>query len=318
MARVSVVVPTYNRKESVADALQSVLGQTYRDFEIVIADDGSTDGTPCHLFEQLGAQAEAIEVLSRMNPTAIKPFSHAFTHDHVTIQYHYSINRGYSAARNRGIRSARGHYVAFLEPEDLWKQNHLETQLAFIDLHPDAKVCRTSEVHMKDGKARATRHKVTESGWIFRHTLEASPMSPSAVLAHRECFAACGAFDENLPACDEYDLWLRLASRYPIYYLDQQTVIRRSSRQDGSSRAWGWDRFRVYALEKAFQSGHLSPVQRFEVAEEIVHKCERLVDGFRRQKSDERSNFYERKRRRFALEVRKLRATKVATVLEDS
>jgi hypothetical protein len=151
---------------------------------------------------------------------------------------------------------------------------------------------------------------------MFEETLEASPMSTSAVIAHRRCFAACGVFDENLPACDEYDLWVRLAARYPIYYLaDGPVVTRTSSKGDGSSRTWSWDRFRVYALEKAFQSGHLTPDQRFVVAQQIVEKCERLVEGFRRQRSDERSNFYERKRRRFAQEVRKLRASRVAPVV---
>lgn len=314
MSRVSVVVPTYNRKESVAEALRSVLAQTFRDFEIVVADDGSTDGTPVNLFQTLGAQPEAIEALTRMNPTSIKPFSHAFSNDSLAIQYHYGINRGLSTARNRGIRAARSDFIAFIEAEDLWEPDHLKTQVDFLEMHPGSKVCRVSERNVKDGKPRVSRNSSTASGWIFEATLEASPMCTSAVLIHRSCFTACGAFDENLPACDEYDLWLRLASRYPVHYLEGPTVTRRSGRPDGSSRAWGWDRFRVYALEKAFQSGHLSPTQRFLVAEQIVHKCERLVEGFRRQKSEERSNFYERKRRRFAQEVRKLRASRVAQV----
>ncbi|MCK4305695.1 MAG: glycosyltransferase family 2 protein [Candidatus Eisenbacteria sp.] len=315
MARVTVIVPTHNKKEPVAEALRSVLSQTFRDFEIVVSDDGSTDGTPLHLLRMLGAQPDALEILSRMSPTSIKPFSHAFSQNGVTVQYHYGSNRGLSAARNRGIRSARGDYIAFIEAEDEWQREHLEVQMAFLESHPDARLCRVAERYVKDGKPRKNRNTSTASGWIFEAALEASPMSTSALLAHRSCFASCGAFDENLPACDEYDLWLRFAARYPIYYIpDGPIVTRKSARGDGSSRTWSWDRFRVYALEKAFQSGHLSPNQRFMVAQEIVRKCERLVQGFRRQRSDERSNFYERKRRRFAQEVRKLRSSKVAPV----
>ncbi len=312
MARVSVVVPTYNRRESVIEAIDSIRDQTFRDYEIVIADDGSTDGTPLALFEHLGAQPEAIGVLSRMSPNSVKPFSHAFLHEDRTIQYHYGINRGLSTARNRGIRSSRGEYVAFIESEDLWDEAHLKTTIDFLDEQNDTKVCRVGERYMRDGKPRTRRHTCTNSGWIFDVALEASPMSTSAVVLHRSCFRACGSFDENLPACDEYDLWIRIASRYPIQFLKGPVVTRRSGRPDGSSRAWSWERFRVYALEKAFQGGSLAPEQRFLVAQEIVQKCERLVDGFRRQKSEERSNFYERKRRRFAQEVRKLRCSTVA------
>jgi glycosyltransferase involved in cell wall biosynthesis len=314
MVRVSVIVPTYNKREPVTDAVQSVLEQSSRDFELVIADDGSTDGTPVHLFQMLGAQPDVVEILEQMSPTSIKPFSHVFNHDGIAIQYHYGINRGLSAARNRGIRSARGEYIAFIEAEDLWESNHLEVAAEFFAAHPEAKLCRVAERYVKDGKSRKRRAHSTASGWIFELTLEASPMSTSALVAHRSCFTACGMFDENLPACDEYDLWLRIASRYAIYYLPSPRVTRRSMKGDGSSRKWSWDRFRVYALEKAFQSGNLSPEQRFQVAEQIVRKCERLVEGFRRQKSEERSNFYERKRRRFTQEVRKLRLSKVAPV----
>ncbi len=312
MARVSVIVPTHNRRESVTEALDSIMAQTFREFEIVVTDDGSTDGTPALIFEALGAEREVVEYLNRLGPANLKPFSHRFSSGSVPIQYHYGISRGLSTARNRGIRMARGELVAFLEADDLWEPRHLETLAAFLGENPEAQVCRAAERTVRDGKTRAPRRPAAASGWIFESALEASPMSPSAVMVRRCCFNECGAFDENLPACDEYDLWVRMTSRYPIHFVDGPVVTRRSTRPDGSSRAWGWDRFRVYALEKAFQSGHLSSDQRFQVAQEIVRKCERLVDGFRRQKSEERANFYERKRRRFAHEVRKLRASRVA------
>jgi glycosyltransferase involved in cell wall biosynthesis len=314
MARVSVIVPTHNRRESVTEALDSIMAQTFREFEIVVTDDGSTDGTPSLIFETLGAEQEVIEYLNQLGPASLKPFSHKFSSRGVPIQYHYGISRGLSTARNRGIRMARGDYVAFLEADDLWEPTHLEALVAFLSDNPAAHVCRAAERTVRDGRARTSRKPVASSGWIFEAALEASPMSPSAVMVRRPCFAECGAFDENLPACDEYDLWVRMTSRYPVHFVQGPVVTRRSTRPDGSSRAWGWDRYRVYALEKAFQSGHLSPEQRFQVAQEIVRKCERLVDGFRRQKSEERANFYERKRRRFAHEVRKLRASRVAKV----
>jgi glycosyltransferase involved in cell wall biosynthesis len=309
MVGATVVVPTCNKKESVTQALQSVLAQTYRNFEIAIVDDGSTDGTPAHVFRGFCTESKVVEVLSRLNPTGLRPFAHHFTCNGITVKYHYHTNRGLGAARNRGIRHARGTYIAFLEAEDIWDPLHLETQIAFFEANRWARICHVGERHVRDGlRPHKPRKGEKASGWVFPHALEGCPTSISCTMIHRSCFAECGAFDENLPACEDYDLWLRLAARYPIYYVDGPEVVRRSPRPEISQHAWTWDRFRVYALEKAFQGGHLNPEQRFLVSQEIVNRCERLVEGFRRQKSEERANFYERKRKRFSQEVRKLRA----------
>jgi len=316
MVRVSAVVPFHNRRELALEALDSILAQSFRDFEIVVADDGSTDGAPLAVFSRFGAEPRAIKILSRMNPAAIRPFSHVFHHGDVRLQYHYSCNRGLSAARNRGIRHARGTYVAFLETECLWDPAHLETMTTFFASNPWAHICHVGERHPKEAlRSRRPARAARPSGWIFEQALAATPVSISSAMLHRSCFAECGCFDENLPACEDYDLWLRLAARHPVFFLDGEVeVTRRLPRAESSSRAWTWERFRVYALEKSFQSGHLNPDQRLRVAEEIVHKCERLVEGLRRQESEERANFYERKRRRFAQEVRKLHSSKTAGV----
>lgn len=315
MARVSVLVPTYNKKDTIGEALESVFSQTYRDFEVVIVDDGSTDGTPLHVFSTFGAQPQAIEELSRMNPTAIRPFSHPFVHDGVQIWYHYYPNRGLAAARNRGIRCARGAYVAFLEADDLWANTHLAAHVRFHETCADAAISHGPARHVKErGRPRRSRKDAPPSGWIFERALEASPVTISAAMAHRLCFNECGAFDENLPACEDYDLWLRMSAHFPIYFVDGPEVRQRTPRPQGT-RAWSWDRYRVYALEKAFQSGKLTAEQRLLVASEIVHKCENLVEGFQNLKSEERASFYERKRKRFVLEVRKLRASQSGTPL---
>jgi glycosyltransferase involved in cell wall biosynthesis len=317
MARVSVVLSTYNKREMVAEALDSVLAQTYKDCEVLLVDDGSTDATPAYLFARFGAQPKAQKIVSAMNPTSMRPFKHGFTSNGTTIVYHYITNRGLSAARNWGIQLTRSRHIALLEAEDVWNSRHLETHMRFHKDHPGAMVTRVGERCGKAAeKSRAAKTTLGPSGWIFEQAVHSSPMCTSTALIRKTCFQECGAFDENLPACEDYDLWLRLAARYPIYGLEGATVTRRSPRRDSSSRSWSWDRFRVYALEKAFQSGHLSSTQRFLVAEEIVRKCERLVDGFRRHKSAERSNFYERKRKRFVLEVRKLRASQIAKAQE--
>jgi glycosyltransferase involved in cell wall biosynthesis len=310
MVGVTVVVPTCNRKESVTQALHSVLSQTYRDFEIVVVDDGSTDGTAAHVLRTFGAEARAVELVARRNPAALTPFYHKFASLGVQVRYQYHLNRGLGAARNRGIRHARGSYIAFLEAEDLWEPAHLRSQIDFLETHRGACVSRVGEHPAKEGpRPRRARRGETVSGNVFAQALEQAPAGISCAVVHRSCFAECGEFDENMPSCEDYDLWLRLAARFPIYFVDGPEVTRRAPRPDGSQHAWTSDRFRVYSLEKSFQSGQLDPEQRFLVSQALVRRCERLVEGYRRQKSEERANFYERKRRRFGQEVRKLRAT---------
>jgi glycosyltransferase involved in cell wall biosynthesis len=312
MARVSVVIPAYNKKDFIVDALDSVFAQSYRDFEVIVVDDGSTDGTALQVFSSYGAQPKAIEELTRMSPTSVRTFTHLFVHDAVQVWYHYNQNRGLAAARNRGIRCAHGTHIAFLEAEDLWDSMHLATHMSFHDESDTPVISHTGARHLKErGRPRKSRKEAPPTGYIFEHALDTSPIGISAALAHRACFAECGYFDENMPACEDYDLWLRMSARFPICYLDGPEVIQRHARVH-SARAWSWDRYRVYALEKSFQGGKLDPVQRFLVAKEIVRKCERLVDGFQNLKSEERANFYDRKRKRFALEVRKLRASYLA------
>lgn len=316
MVRTSVVVPTYNKREMVTEGLTSILEQSHRDFEIVIVDDGSTDGTPHSIFSSFGAQPEAMDALARMSPSGLRPFSHLFQVDDIPIQYHYNSNRGLSAARNRGIRRARGAHIAFLEPEDLWESNHLETHHRFTESHRWVRVSHLASRPVKSCRRRRKAHGPEHrSGHVFATVLAGCPICISSTIIHRTCFTECGGFDENLPACEDYDLWLRLSARYPVVFLEGAEVIQRSTRPDNAHRTWTWDRFRVYALEKSFQSGHLDPAQRLLVAEEIVRKCERLVEGFQRQQSDERANFYERKRRRFSQEVRKLHASSVAAAV---
>ena len=313
MVRVSAVLPVHNRRDLVIEALDSILHQSYRDFEVLIADDGSTDGTPLAVFERLNAEPRAIKILSRMSATTMRPFSHILHYEDVAIQYHYA-SRGLSAARNRAIRNARGTWLAFLEPEYLWDPAHLERLVAFITANPRARICYAGERTTRE--TGRSRRPARPSGWVFEQALSSSPLSIATALVHRSCFSECGGFDENLPSCEDYDLWLRLAARHAIFHVPGDAeVLRRSPRPDGTARgAWQCERFRVYALEKSFQSGHLNADQRLQVAEEIVRKCERLVEGLRKQESEERANFYERKRRRFSQEVRKLRSSRTAPV----
>ena len=221
--RVSVIIPTYNRAAWVGEAVASVLGQTYRDFELLVVDDGSTDAT----LEALAPFFPQIKLLRRRE------------------------RRGVSAARNLGAQAARGEWLAFLDSDDLWLPEKLARQTAFLEASPDLLLCQTEEVWMRHGKrVNPPQTHVKEGGDIFLRSLERCLVSPSAVMVKRRLLLEMGGFDETLPAGEDYDLWLRLCWRYPVGLLPEPLVIKRGGHADQLSRQWGLDRYRIQALVK--------------------------------------------------------------------
>ncbi|MFC1477568.1 glycosyltransferase family 2 protein, partial [candidate division KSB1 bacterium] len=220
---VSVIIPTFNRISLLKKAVSSVLKQTFTDYEIIIIDDGSTDGTSdCY--------------------TGAKP----------PVRYFHQSNLGVSAARNRGIQLALGRYIALLDSDDEWLPAKLDVQVSFLNEHPDISICQTEEIWVRNGQRvnPAEKHK-KPSGDIFGKSLEMCSVSPSAVMMRREFFDIIGPFDEHLPVCEDYDLWLRAAWRMPVPLIDEHLTIKYGGHEDQLSRKlWGMDRFRVYALRK--------------------------------------------------------------------
>lgn len=197
MPKVSVVIPTYNCKDYVQEAINSVLAQTYRDFELIVVDDGSTDGTG--------------EVLKQF---------------HSQIRYVYQKNQGSSAAQNRGIRMASGQLVAFLDHDDLWLPHKLERQVAYLDAHPDvALVCSSVLTIDADGSclSRETeeRFHLSEGQLPFETIFFRCPVLTSTVLTKREALIQAGLFDVTLRYGDDYDMWVRLALQSPIAFIPE-------------------------------------------------------------------------------------------------
>ena len=253
MATVSVVIPTQNRALFLKEAIDSVLDQDFEDFELIVIDDGSTDAT----HELLKSYPQVCVV----------------TQDH----------RGVSAARNAGIAKATGPFLAFLDSDDLWLPEKLMAQIAFFNRHPHAFICQTEETWIRNGvrvNPKARHNK--PSGMIFERSLELCLVSPSAVMMRRSLFDEVGWFDETLPACEDYDLWLRIACRFPIYLIDTPLVIKRGGHKDQLSRQPGLDRYRIYALVKILEAppkGGLSAMQREAAIETLSNKCAIYAQG---------------------------------------
>lgn len=203
---ISIVIPLYNKKELIANTLQTVLNQTYQDFEIVIVNDGSTDSS-------------VVEV-EKFNDSRIRLI--------------HQKNEGVSVARNRGIREANGEYIALLDADDEWKPNYLATQIELIKKYPEASVFATNyEFH--DDKKNATptviRNLPFEStdGILSNYFEVAStshpPMWTSAIIVRNEAFQYIGGFPVGIKSGEDLLTWARLATRYKIAYCTKPMAI---------------------------------------------------------------------------------------------
>lgn len=271
---ISVIIPTYNRAAFVREAVASVLAQdilrrldSQSGVEVLIIDDGSTDAT-----------REVALSFGEM------------------VRYHRIPHQGVSVARNVGLRFARGEYIAFLDSDDLWQKEKLAVQMSFLKAFPEAMVCYTEEIWVRNGlRLNPQRKHQKFSGWIFDKVLPLCLLSLSSMLFRRRVFEEVGDFDESLPVCEDYEFGIRLAWRYPIHLIRRPLIIKRGGHPDQLSRQhWGMDRFRVQALEKALTLP-LEPWQRRLVEAEIVRKCRILVKGFEKRQDSEEVEKYRAK-----------------------
>ncbi|CAB1068153.1 Putative N-acetylgalactosaminyl-diphosphoundecaprenol glucuronosyltransferase [Olavius algarvensis Delta 1 endosymbiont] len=263
--RVSVILPTYNRGWILRDAIDSVLVQDFTDFELLVVDDGSTDDTG----EILDSYGRDIIVLRQGN-------------------------QGVSAARNRGIAESRARLIAFLDSDDCWLPQKLTRQVAFFQSNPAARICQTEETWVRNGvRVNPKKRHQKLSGMIFEPSLALCLVSPSAVMIRRTLFGSIGVFDERLPACEDYDLWLRVSCRYPVFLIDEPLIIKRGGHADQLSKAAGLDKYRIQSLKKLIDSGQLSKSQQFAAAKMLQNKCIIFAAGCRKRGRRDEAQYYE-------------------------
>ncbi len=256
MHSISVIIPTYNRRGTLSRALDSVLAQTYPAHEIIVIDDGSTDGSAAWIRDQY----PQIILLEQEN-------------------------QGVSAARNHGINESTGHWLAFLDSDDAWLPEKLELQIEALNSKPDIRLCHTEEIWIRNGRRVNQMKKHQKSGgWIYERCLELCCISPSSALLKRELLDELGNFDESLPACEDYDLWLRVCAREPVLYLETPLIYKYGGHEDQLSRLHpAMDRFRVQALTKIAESHDIEPAKRRLARLEIKRRLEILILGARKR-----------------------------------
>ena len=269
---VSVVIPTWNRAKTLPRALDSVLAQRLPAHEIIVVDDGSSDETP--------------ELIASRYPR---------------IVYLSQTNQGVSAARNRGIRAATGEWIALLDSDDEWLPSKLAEQARLLQAEPELRICHTEEIWIRRGRRVNPMKKHAKSGGdLFLASLPLCVISPSSVLLRRDLFEDYGLFDETLPACEDYDLWLRLCAHEKVGFVETPQIIKYGGHDDQLSRKhWGMDRFRVQALRNIIDHGRLAPEHRRAAIDMLVRKSAILAQGARKRGAIERADYYRQLQSRY-------------------
>jgi glycosyltransferase involved in cell wall biosynthesis len=242
---VSAIIPTFNRGWILCEAIESILDQKYSNIETIVIDDGSTDNTTKKLAPYL---------------------------DRIT--YIKQENKGVSAARNLGISKSSGQLTAFLDSDDLWTNDKISCQVEFFQNNPEAMICQTEEVWIRNGKRVNPKHKHKKlSGRIFGPSLNLCIVSPSAVMIKKELFEITGFFDESLPACEDYDLWLRISATLPIFLIDKPCAIKKGGHDDQLSANHSLDKYRIKSLQKLLKANTLTESQQNAAIKVFKKKC---------------------------------------------
>ena len=263
LSLVSVIIPSFNRAYCLPECIRSVLRQS--GFELIVVNDGSTDDT--------------VKVLKSFSDIRV---------------IHLANNQGVSYARNQGIEQAKGSLICFLDSDDLWEIGKLEAQVKWMQDHPECQAVYTDEIWIRNGVRVNPMFKHQKySGDIFKQCLPLCIVSPSSVMLRKTLLDEVGVFDESMPVCEDYDLWLRIAVRYPFTFLNDQLIIKRGGHKDQLSRKyWGMDRWRIYALEKLLRGDDLNSEQREWVKDMLIEKSTILIKGFEKRGKTEEAGIY--------------------------
>ena len=264
--KVSVVIPTLNRREFLKEAIDSVLDQTFQDFKLIVVDDGSTDDTN----------------------GLVKDYKNT------KIKYICQDTEGPASARNMGIKISKGTYIAFLDSDDTWEKDKLEIQVSAMDNNPECLFSHTEEIWYKKGKRINPKEKHKKHhGEVFEQSVKLCAISMSTVMVKRELFDRIGLFDENMKACEDYDFWLRVTARFPVLLVDKELTVKQAGHDDQVSQSVKClDKYRIYALEKIINSGLLDEEKKKLATEELINKCKIYSKGCIKHKKLDEGRYY--------------------------
>ena len=267
--KVSVIIPTLNRINTLQRAIDSVIAQSFKSIEIIVVDNGSSDGS--------------VKMLKKYYPTV------KVIHEHKV---------GVSASRNKGIKYAKSPWIAFLDSDDAWDQKKLEKQVNHLhNSHDKYRLIHTNEIWIRNGKKINQMKKHQKfGGYIFDKCLSLCCISPSSVLIDRSIFDDIGLFNENLPVCEDYDMWLRICSKEEVLFIDEKLTFKYGGHKDQLSKSyWGMDRFRVYSIENLILNYDLNKDQKNKSMVTLIKKLKIIINGAKKRNNSSVINEYTKK-----------------------
>ncbi len=259
--KVSVIIPTFNRLSLISRAIDSVLKQTFKPFEIIVVDDGSSDNTS----------------------TFIK-------NNYKSVKLIKQKNLGVSKARNVGIKNSSGDWIALLDSDDEWKKNKLEVQIKSLTEYDYYSVCHTNEIWIRNGtRVNQKKRHQKYGGNIFDKCLDICRISPSSIIFQKNIINEVGWFDENLSICEDYDLWLRITANFKILFIDKPLIIKYGGHSDQLSKSInGIEAYRIKSLENLLSNTRLIKDHKRLAIEMLITKLRIYKKGLlKRQKSNE-------------------------------
>jgi len=256
--KVTTIIATYNRDKFLEKTLISVINQTIPIDEIIIVDDGSTDNTK-HV---------------------VKPYD---------IKYIFQQNQGVSSARNRGLKEVKNEWVCFLDSDDIWEETKLEKQIQFHQQNPNILFSHTDELwKFNDKVIKQKKHQYKPSGFCFEQNLANTLIGASTLMIHKSIFDDIGYFDEKLVACEDYDLWLRILTKYELGLVNEKLITKIAGHSGQLSFETPlMDSYRIKALQK-----HIDSKYEHKIKEEILKKCEILIKGAIKHQNKDVEEYY--------------------------
>ena len=268
---VSVIIPVYNRRDLALQAVSSVLGQSMHDLEVILVDDGSTDGLDALLSPYL---ADPRLRLLRLQHSGFP-----------------------GAVRNRGAEQARGEWIAFLDSDDLWFSRKLQLQLDYARLNPKVRCIHTGEIWLRgDQVVSQNSQNHQREGNLFADSLKKCIIGPSTVLISRDCFHGLGGFREDIEVAEDYEFWLRLTSHMVVGYVDEPLALKRAG-YGGDQLSFRYGQieiFRIRGLHDLLLSGWLDdqPEMRSLACGELSRKCLVYAKGARKRGHEQQARYY--------------------------
>ena len=251
--KISVVIPKLNRINTLQRALDSVINQTYKPAEIIVVDNGSSDGTLKFLREH---------------------------YPKITILTENKI--GVSSARNKGIKKSINQWIALLDSDDAWHPRKLEIQTSMLDSAlKEYNLIHTDEIWFRNNKHinQMKKHK-KQGGYIFERCLSLCCISPSSVLFKKNILDKVGLFDESLPVCEDYDMWLKICSSEEVLFAQDKLTYKYGGHKDQLSKSyWGMDRFRIKSIENIIKNFDLTYKQKKQAKKELIKKLKIIING---------------------------------------